>query len=107
MTVKQGSATILVLLVIIAFALIFALIQINKDTSSNNDFPQGSGDKHFCLPEDRLAEFCIEIYQPVCGWNNTKKIQCIKYPCAQTYSNTCFACKDENVAYYTKGKCPI
>jgi hypothetical protein len=61
--------------------------------------------KNYCTQEQRNADACIEIYQPVCGWNN-ENIQCIRYPCAQTYSNSCFACIDENVAYWTEGECP-
>ncbi len=63
-------------------------------------------DKVFCTPEQRQVDACIEIYQPVCGWNNPDKIQCIKFPCANTYSNSCFACQDENVEYWTEGECP-
>jgi len=59
-----------------------------------------------CMPEQRAAEACTEEYAPVCGWSDPGKIQCMKYPCAQTYSNACSACKDENVAYYTFGECP-
>jgi len=62
--------------------------------------------KDVCSKESRNAEACIEIYQPVCGWNDPEKIQCIKFPCANTYSNSCFACIDENVLYYTEGECP-
>jgi len=60
----------------------------------------------FCPNESRNVDACIEIYQPVCGWNDPEKIQCIKFPCANTYSNSCFACTDENVLYYTEGVCP-
>ncbi|MCH8945837.1 MAG: hypothetical protein IIA85_02855 [Nanoarchaeota archaeon] len=62
--------------------------------------------KNFCPPESRKVDFCIEIYQPVCGWNDPDKIKCIKFPCTNTYSNSCFACMDENVLYYTEGVCP-
>jgi len=62
-------------------------------------------EKTFCTEEQRKAEACIEIYQPVCGWI-IKEIICIKYPCAQTFSNSCVACKDSNVAYWTEGECP-
>ena len=62
--------------------------------------------KHFCTNESRNAESCIEIYQPVCGWNDPEKIVCVKYPCALTYGNSCFACMDENILYYTQGECP-
>ena len=62
-------------------------------------------EKTECKPSDRKADVCAEIYQPVCGWFNTQ-IQCIKYPCASTYSNGCFACIDDKVAYYTNAECP-
>ena len=68
--------------------------------------PPTDSEKVFCREEQRNVGACIEIYQPVCGWNDPEKIQCIKFPCANTYSNSCFACADENVLYYTKGECP-
>ena len=63
-------------------------------------------EKFFCSNESRNAEACITLYDPVCGWNDPDIIKCIKFPCANTYSNSCFACMDENVLYYTKGVCP-
>lgn len=64
-------------------------------------------EENLCTPESRKAEACIDLYQPVCGWFNPEKIQCIKYPCAQTFSNICYACTDEKVLYWTEGECPI
>ncbi len=61
---------------------------------------------HKCGGDERLAEFCIALYDPVCGWNDPEKIQCVRYPCADTYSNGCEACKNENVLYWTHGECP-
>lgn len=63
-------------------------------------------EKFFCPQESRNVDACIEIYQPVCGWSDPDKIKCIKFPCASTYSNSCFACMDENVLYYTREVCP-
>src|SRR3989338_6030712 len=60
--------------------------------------------KNYCSPEDRKADFCTQIYAPVCGWFDPAQIQCIRYPCAQTFSNTCFACMDEKVLYWTIGE---
>lgn len=60
-------------------------------------------DKNYC-PEQR-NEVCTEQYDPVCGWFG-QKVQCIKYPCAQTYSNSCFACADNTVSYWTPSACP-
>jgi len=71
-----------------------------KVSQTNN-----SEDKTFCTPDSRKSEVCYEIYNPVCGWFNSS-IKCIKYPCAQTYSNECFACQNKNVEYWTKEECP-
>lgn len=62
---------------------------------------------NFCKEEQRNADVCIEIYQPVCGWSDSEKIQCIRYPCANNYQNSCFACMNEDVLYWTKGECPL
>ena len=39
-------------------------------------------------------QICTMQYAPVCG-----------KPTNKTYSNGCFACKDTNVLYFTRGKC--
>ncbi|MAF50468.1 MAG: hypothetical protein CMH64_00080 [Nanoarchaeota archaeon] len=59
-------------------------------------------EKHFC---DERKDVCNEIYQPVCGWSN-ENIKCIRWPCASDYTNGCFACQNEDVAYWTEGVCP-
>lgn len=63
-------------------------------------------EKTYCDTKDREAEACIEVYDPVCGWFDSDKVQCIKYPCAETFGNSCFSCLNPDVAYYTKGECP-
>jgi len=63
------------------------------------------GKKNYCSPAQRGAQMCTMEYAPVCGWFN-ENIKCVKYPCAQTYSNPCMACSNENVAYWTDGECP-
>ena len=85
---------IIILLIVFVFHNI-----IKKDTIKDST-------RFYCSSESRNVDACIEIYQPVCGWNNSSKLQCIKYPCAETYSNSCFACQNPDVEYYTKGECP-
>ncbi len=63
-------------------------------------------EQNLCPPESRNADACIQLYQPVCGFFNSEKIQCIKYPCTQTFSNSCFACMNEDILYWTEGECP-
>lgn len=58
-----------------------------------------------CSEEMRQAEVCPEIYAPVCA---SVQVQCIKEPCEpvqETFSNSCFACMNENVSYVTAGEC--
>jgi hypothetical protein len=74
----------------------------------NNSLPEDSqneGNKTYCDSKSREGEYCMKIYSPVCGWMGPN-IQCIKYPCAGNYGNSCEACHDENVEYYTSGECP-
>ncbi len=59
-----------------------------------NRTDQDSKQKVYCTEEQRKAEACIEIYQPVCG-----------YPLNETFSNSCFACVDEQIEYYIQGGC--
>jgi len=66
----------------------------------------GSDTQNYCTAGQRQAQYCIMLYAPVCGWFDPETIQCFAYPCADTYSNSCFACMDENVLYWTAGECP-
>ena len=61
--------------------------------------------KVYCTPEDKENKICTKEYLPVCGWFG-QNIQCLKYPCAQTFGNKCEACSEENVEYYTEEICP-
>ncbi|MFH1224958.1 MAG: hypothetical protein V1676_04100 [Candidatus Diapherotrites archaeon] len=62
--------------------------------------------ENYCTPESRNAEVCMSLYKPVCGWFDAEKIRCFRYPCAANYPNSCVACTDEKVAYWTEGECP-
>ncbi len=68
--------------------------------------PEGKLKAYDCTPEQKKAEVCTAIYKPVCGWFDPAKIHCLKYPCAQTFSNSCVACSDEKVISWTEGECP-
>ena len=58
-----------------------------------------------CEKSQRNVDLCIEIYKPVCGWNDPKKVQCAEESCLETFSNFCFACLNEDILYYTEGEC--
>jgi hypothetical protein len=77
-------------------------------TEPNCEFapcPDIDDNRVYCTPNQRLADACIEIYQPVCGYSDPEQIQCFKAPCATKYSNSCFACMDETVLYWVDGIC--
>lgn len=50
------------------------------------------------------TKMCNKMYKPVCGFF-TKNINCFRAPCAQTFSNACMACANEDVGYTKPGDC--
>lgn len=48
---------------------------------------------------------CSDIYNQVCGWYG-ENVRCKAYPCAREFSNSCAACADSIVEYFTDGPCP-
>ena len=54
------------------------------------------GGKNFCTIESRNADACISVYQPVCGYSKSSH---------ETFSNSCFACLNPEVIYWTEGEC--
>ncbi len=58
-------------------------------------------ERNYC---SERPEVCTQLYDPVCGWFS-ENIQCPAYPCAQTYPNSCHACADSKVDYWTEGRC--
>lgn len=69
-------------------------------------FVEDISDRVFeCTQEQKDAEACIEIYQPVCA---TINVQCITTPCPpvlKTFSNSCKACQNSLTESYTMGEC--
>ena len=61
----------------------------------------GDLDKRMCPIGGSGADACICVYQPVCGYTliKGKKLEPI------SYSNSCFACMNERVLFYTSGGC--
>lgn len=58
-----------------------------------------------CSSESRNVDYCIEVYQPVCGWFTEDILNCKKTYCRESFANSCFACKDKRIIGYTEGKC--
>ncbi|MFQ5531359.1 MAG: hypothetical protein ACE5ES_01960 [Candidatus Nanoarchaeia archaeon] len=118
MTKHKSVAIIIVLLILIILVLFMNSFSIIKktQTSDSDSGPSPPAvlppedqpipkDAILCSQESRNAQACIEIYQPVCGF---VKVECITTPCnldPQTFSNSCFACMNDRVQYYTQGEC--
>lgn len=58
-----------------------------------------------CSPESKKIDYCIEKYQPVCGWFVKNPKDCQNSYCRESFANECFACKDKRVFGYTFGNC--
>ncbi len=79
---------------------------VGRDPDNNCSFyPCPEDDIVYCQPDERNVGACIEIYQPVCGYFDPEEIVCVTAPCAVTFSNSCFACDDPTILYYTQGEC--
>ena len=94
-------AIIVIIVVFISIAVSVILMQFEND----NNFSETFDKTIICTPDQREADVCIQIYEPVCAKVN---IQCIKAPCypiLETFSNSCEACKNSLVENYTKGAC--
>jgi hypothetical protein len=63
------------------------------------------GQMNLCAATSWMEGACTMEYRPVCGWFD-ESVQCLTYPCAQTYSNPCMACTNEQVRGWTEGECP-
>ena len=59
---------------------------INSELEENNEYMA-------CTPEEKAAENCNMIYQPVCGSDSI------------TYGNNCVACQSKTVESYTMWEC--
>ncbi len=58
----------------------------------------GELQKNYCTPESKQAEFCIQVYDPVCGWF-------VNGQGTDTYYNSCVACMDDKVEYWIQSEC--
>ncbi len=81
------------------------ILESPEDIDSLLDFLSGEKKQNFCSPESRNAEACTMDYNPVCGY---VQVECITTPCnpvPETFSNSCVACSNEDVLYWTQGEC--
>ena len=77
-----------------------------EDVSAVEDIENNIEDVEIkCTPEQKQADVCTQVYQPVCA---SVRVECIKAPCnpiKQTFSNQCTACSAPRVLSYTPGEC--
>lgn len=88
MSMKKTSHWVRGVIVIFLSPVLFAF--------SSSKLPEPIGPKTECKPEDRKVDFCMELFDPVCGWMEKG---------SKTFSNHCFACKDPQVKFTTPGEC--
>ncbi|MEK6928599.1 MAG: hypothetical protein AABW65_01430 [Nanoarchaeota archaeon] len=103
MTRKQIFVIIAVLLILGIILKVF----IFNSSYTNIDYKESevknltkknvSEEKNFCSGKSRDGDFCIQIYEPVCGWYSLGT--------SKTFGNSCFACLDKSVSYWIEGEC--
>jgi len=60
---------------------------------------------HFCYPGAEIFGECPEDYVPVCTKYSSDNCS-TSLGCRISFRNSCAACKDSNVEYFTFGRCP-
>lgn len=95
---------VVILLIVLFVGGVIYFSYFDNSNGQVKDVPNNDSVKTYCSGE-RGGRFCTQNYAPVCGWFN-QSIKCLKYPCAATYGNSCEACVDANVEYWTSGVCP-
>lgn len=97
---KRRINKLILLVLVIVLLGVFVFLVVNLGIGEGDEAMQV-----FCPEDSRNAEFCIQVYEPVCGYFNPGWIECVREPCAETYSNSCEACKNSDVLYYVDGEC--
>jgi hypothetical protein len=80
----------------------------NGASGTGESAPSGQP-AHYCTDESRDVETCEDIDEPVCGWFDLSRVECpADDPCVRSvFPNTCEACQNDNIEYWTEGDCPI
>lgn len=82
--------------IIVGIVLILTLIVATIFYLPRNDDSREE-EKTYCQEEQRNVDACTQEYNPVCGHRNDSS--------TKTYSNSCHACMNSEVEYYTPGEC--
>lgn len=90
----KAQITIFIIIAILVISIIAIIFTIPQKFKKAEESPK----KIYCSQEQRNADVCIALYEPVCGFSKDN-LQ------IKTYSNSCFACIDKNVKYYAGGEC--
>lgn len=73
---------------------------------SNSESP--SEEPRYCGVEDRNADGCEPVSDPVCGWLKPESESCNREGvCVRLFVNACEACLNPNVEYWVHGECPL
>ena len=64
---------------------------------------------HYCTADSQDVAECEDLDEPVCGWYDLSKVECAAdEPCVRSvFPNSCKACQNDNIEYWTEGDCPL
>ncbi len=92
----KSQVTIFIIIAILVIAIVVAIFMISPKFKKAEEISESG--KIYCKSEQRNADVCIQLYEPVCGFDENENP-------IKTFSNPCFACIDENIEYYIDGEC--
>lgn len=90
---KKNCAYIAIVFAIVLLAVVLTFANFDRRAI---DEPLEE-DRVYCTEEQRFAEVCPMVYEPVCGYKEDGT--------SETYGNDCEACKNPEVIYYVEGEC--
>lgn len=61
----------------------------------------------YCGIDDRNADSCAPVTDPVCGWFIAGQGGCSESVCVRLFVNPCEACLNQNIEYWISGECPL
>lgn len=90
----KSQITIFIIIAILVVAMTALVFMVSPKFKKAEEISE----KVYCKSEQRNADVCISLYEPVCGFDKIEKQ-------IKVFSNFCFACMDKNVEHYIAGEC--
>ena len=64
-----------------------------------------SNEKVYCNSDEKHIRECSDNFSMTCGWFYPN-VDCLIPPCKENFPDSCHACDNPSVEYWTEGACP-